>query len=233
MHGDLGHTGRVKSRSKFLVFLAVAALFVSACGSTTVVARDDRPAGAADNDSASVDESATSSDETTTSDEVEEPDDRGERDTDDAEVEAPDADATPAPPRAVEEDNAFGAGGTEQVEGLVADCIDGSDLACDILYQLTAFDSPEEEIALTCGGRSLVEVIFCTEGVEATDSTSFDPTSEALPQLATDCEEGDMTACDFLFFRSPIGSEWEDIGNTCAGRTKVALPDCRTQFGDE
>lgn len=231
----------MRIRSKLFALLAIAALFASACGSTTVVAREDRPAGAAENDSASVEEAEPDSTEpdateTDTSDATDDPSDDadgGEDGVDDGDDgEAPDAEPTAAPPRALEEDSGFGLGGDAQVAGLVDDCIDGSDLACDVLYQLTEFDSPEEEIALTCGGRSAVTMIFCTEGIEADDTTAFSPDSEALPQLVTDCEVGDMTACDFLYFRSPINSEWEEIGNTCAGRTSVALPDCRTQFGE-
>lgn len=33
------------------------------------------------------------------------------------------------------------------------------------------------------------------------------------------CEGGDMEACDNLFRESPLGSEYEDFGNTCGNRT--------------
>jgi hypothetical protein len=41
-----------------------------------------------------------------------------------------------------------------------------------------------------------------------------------------------MTACDFLYYRSPIGSQLEEIGSTCGGRINVALPDCRSTIAE-
>ena len=86
---------------------------------------------------------------------------------------------------------------------------------------------------LDCGGRGEPATAFCTEGVVSQDGgVLFDEESSALPDIAEDCESGDMTACDFLYFRSPLGSDYETLGNSCAGLTEVAIPDCRTQFGN-
>ncbi len=43
----------------------------------------------------------------------------------------------------------------------------------------------------------------------------------ALAALAASCHDGDLQACDDLFYQSPGGSTEEAYGNTCAGR----LPD--------
>lgn len=39
-----------------------------------------------------------------------------------------------------------------------------------------------------------------------------------LDSLAQECFEGDMGACDTLFFTSDIDSEYETYGATCGGR---------------
>ncbi len=214
--------------------MAAAALFIAGCSSTTVVARDDRAsattpseatavpgdnespdADASDPDVAAPEDGATDedADEENTSDEG---DDRGSRDDD--------ADTA----------NGFGLGGAEQLGALLTDCEAGSDLACDILFQLSDFDSVEETAALTCGGRSEIERLFCTEGIDAAaNELSFDVTSDGLERVVGQCEDdGDMTACDFLYYRSPVDSDLEEIGATCGGRVTVAVPDCRTLLAD-
>lgn len=44
------------------------------------------------------------------------------------------------------------------------------------------------------------------------------------------CEEGSGTACDDLFFQSPIGSEYEAFGNTCGNRLELDY-DCSSLGG--
>lgn len=39
----------------------------------------------------------------------------------------------------------------------------------------------------------------------------------ALDRLYDQCADGDMAACDELYFDSPWGSEYEEFGNTCGG----------------
>lgn len=38
-----------------------------------------------------------------------------------------------------------------------------------------------------------------------------------LDALWDRCDDGDMAACDDLFFQSPFGSEYEDFGASCGG----------------
>lgn len=113
-------------------------------------------------------------------------------------------------------------------------CRDGSDLACDVLFTITERDSEAETLARTCGGRSDVEVRFCTPDIEPfEDRLWFDAESPGLPDVVDDCETGDLVSCDFLYFRSEVGSRYEEIGNTCGGQVAIAIPDCRTALADE
>lgn len=41
----------------------------------------------------------------------------------------------------------------------------------------------------------------------------------SLQGLAEDCRDGDLPACDDLYFQSALGSPEEDYGDTCGGRT--------------
>ena len=104
-------------------------------------------------------------------------------------------------------------------------------MACDILFHFTDHNSDAEAVALDCGGRGPVAETFCTPGVEA-DSPNvwFTEDSSAVGEIVGACQDGDMIACDFLFVRSPIDSDFEKIGLTCGGRTPVSNPNCRTEF---
>jgi hypothetical protein len=197
----------VRSLRRLLICLAVATVSLAACSPTTVVARDERA-------TAPPTDGSTQADTETADDAA---DDR----------DAPDDTSTP---REVETAEGFGLGGAEQLQGLLADCEDGNDLACDILYQISAFDSAEENAALTCGGRIDIAVAFCTAGIDAgEDGLVFDPDSARLERVIEACQvDGNMTACDFLYYRSPINSEFQEIGGTCGGRVNVAVPDCRS-----
>ncbi len=37
-------------------------------------------------------------------------------------------------------------------------------------------------------------------------------------ELAEGCRDGDLDACDSLYFQTPVGSEYEEYGSTCGGR---------------
>ncbi len=54
-------------------------------------------------------------------------------------------------------------------------------------------------------------------GGEATppDGLGEDPDLDALAQS---CFDGDLSACDTLYLRSPVGSDYEAYGDTCGGR---------------
>lgn len=46
----------------------------------------------------------------------------------------------------------------------------------------------------------------------------------ALDELAQDCFDGDMGACDDLFFAAEVDSTYEQYGDTCAGRQAQGTP---------
>jgi len=46
----------------------------------------------------------------------------------------------------------------------------------------------------------------------------------ALDDLAQDCFDGDMGACDELFFAADVDSTYEQYGDTCAGRQAEGTP---------
>lgn len=149
---------------------------------------------------------------------------------------------TPTNPGDIAADG-FGLGGAEQIASLQGSCETGDNRACDVLFMLADFGSDAELIAATCGGREPAPQTFCTQGIvglfEEADSEAelelyvFDPESEGVDAVVSACEDdGDMTACDFLYFRSPEDSEFEVIGGTCGDRLDVAVPDCRTLLGE-
>lgn len=241
------------------ILALVAALVLSACSSTTVVSRDERAAGEPQQDAVAGTGGGSDGDDTVASDDDGDGDDSGDGDPDadesnedDSNDEAATGDEDTDGADSPDDDDSgddgsdgddgdgdefdlgdgegFGLGGSAQVDSLLADCEDGSDLACDVLFQISAFNSPEEEAAVTCGGRSDTEVTFCADGVQALpDQLVFDPDSEGIESIVELCQDdGDMTACDFLYYRSPLESEFEEIGTTCGGRVSVAVPDCRT-----
>lgn len=204
--------GAVRIPSTFLALLAIA-LVAGACSASTTLGEGSRTerqvstAGLDDDGSDDAGEAASTgvTDEAGASDDADE---------------AAQADALPS----LFDEGAFS-------EGLVDDCVAFDDRACDILYQVSRFDSPEEAIALDCGGREPSVDFFCTAGINPDgENLWFDPDSPALSGIVEDCVDGDMTACDFLYFRSPVNSRFEVIGQTCADRTEELTVDCRTQF---
>lgn len=52
-----------------------------------------------------------------------------------------------------------------------------------------------------------------------------------LDALAGDCFDGDVAACDQLFFESPAGSDYEAYGDSCGGRNEPAGL-CVSIYGD-
>ncbi|HSL58661.1 MAG TPA: DUF2510 domain-containing protein [Acidimicrobiales bacterium] len=52
----------------------------------------------------------------------------------------------------------------------------------------------------------------------------------ALDALWDACEAGDGQACDDLYLRTPIGSEYEEFGATCGGRFDFLEVDCSSEL---
>lgn len=60
----------------------------------------------------------------------------------------------------------------------------------------------------------------------------LDP-SDPLYLLAEQCDAGDDAACDELYRQSPIGSDFEEFAETCAGRQPGSFGACDDSFGDD
>jgi hypothetical protein len=60
------------------------------------------------------------------------------------------------------------------------------------------------------------------------------PTGQAeFDDLADDCYQGEMQACDELYNVTPPGSEYEEYGDTCGGRWPTsARPSCTAVIPD-
>ena len=95
----------------------------------------------------------------------------------------------------------------EKIAEYRAACEDGDMEACDGLYWLSSPGDENAEFGATCGGR--------TDGEEGGNCV-YD---EEIAEYRTACESGDMEACDELFFTSNAGSEEEEFGASCGGRT--------------
>ena len=127
-------------------------------------------------------------------------------------------------------------------DALGESCLDGDMAACDILYAVTPIDSVAEAYGATCGGRNdqipgecVVEYDWALPDAQAPGSLGSDSTFDAL---TSDCESGDLQACDDLFGQTPVGSDYEAYGRTCGGRLPAAAAEvipgfsCVSRYGE-
>lgn len=114
-------------------------------------------------------------------------------------------------------------GSDDALDRLYDQCADGDMAACDELYMSSPFGSDYEEFGDTCGNRQAAGESFCdvdafapsdNEDVTSGGTYGSDP---ALDALWDSCAGGDMAACDTLYMESPLGSEYEQFGDTCGG----------------
>lgn len=123
-------------------------------------------------------------------------------------------------------------GDDDRLDSLQDDCALGDERACDLLYIHSSLDSEYEAFASDCAGRGTGEYNWCTPGVAFNEGDYVAADDPGLLGQVALCQEGDPTACDFVFHVSPLNSEIEQIGYTCGGRITIgALPDCRTRLG--
>ncbi len=101
------------------------------------------------------------------------------------------------------------------------DCATGDMAACDDLWVYSPPDSVDEEFGATCGGRTDGSMPgTCDVEIDEVDYRSM-------------CADGDMSACDTLFFYSEVGSEDEDFGATCGGTTDGSTAGYCSESSDE
>lgn len=78
-------------------------------------------------------------------------------------------------------------------------------------------DSRSEQAPTNVGSAPFIPVGFDEDEPQNYGDDSY------LDGLYDDCEAGDDTACDDLYYESPIGSEYEDFGQTCGDRDPGAF----------
>jgi hypothetical protein len=106
------------------------------------------------------------------------------------------------------------------LDQLWAECEAGDFQSCDDLYSDSPLGSEYQEFGDTCGNRN-VPSGWCVE-VYATGGSSSGSSAPGedsyLDQLWAECEYGDFQACDDLYSDSPLGSEYQEFGDTCGNR---------------
>jgi len=148
--------------------------------------------------------------------------------------------------------NILGGEGQEEDDAAVA-CFEGDMDACDELFSITEVDSDLEAYSQTCGGRideqdgapncadrfgggAAQDAGEAQAPGDLTDDPELDASSPEgianFGELADQCFEGDLGACDELFFQTPIGSDFEAYGTTCGGRLEEGVSgSCESQLG--
>jgi hypothetical protein len=109
-------------------------------------------------------------------------------------------------------------------------CAQGSFESCDDLYLSSEQGSEYERFGATCGDRA--EASGSCAVIGGTTQPGQEGTfgsDTALDFLWTECEDGNMSACDDLYLESPVGSDYEQFGATCGGRGDSAGA-CASQF---
>lgn len=105
--------------------------------------------------------------------------------------------------------------GFEQDLTVLRDDCDAGDLAaCDQLYFQSPFGSDDEAFGSTCGGTQEERNGSCADG------------DVDLGALREGCEQGDLEACDDLWFQAPFGSDDETFGSTCGGTREETFGGC-------
>jgi hypothetical protein len=128
----------------------------------------------------------------------------------------------------------------------------------EIFGELSGVESEDEFSEVGAGvdeslaeARAVLEPVGIDCGIEAggdDDESSSGGSSDAVPAaepasalsdygsddvldaLADDCEAGDFDACDTLFNESPVGSAYEEYGDSCGGRNEPG-GFCTTIYG--
>ena len=124
-------------------------------------------------------------------------------------------------------DESLGYGTYPELDELYDACGEGDDRMCDILYWESPLNSGYETFAASCGERATGDGYCSLSGVPSAFAEGIGD-DEDLDALARDCQAEDLIACDLLYLLAPLGSEYFEIADTCAGRLPLgAVPNCR------
>lgn len=118
-------------------------------------------------------------------------------------------------------------------------CFSGDLEACDDLYLESPLGSDYERYGSTCARRNGETYGGCVELYDSAPDAELPPGEDpgdlgddpALDDLTQRCFEGEMQACDQLYFQSPLGSDYETYGATCGGRTEADGGACVATYG--
>ncbi len=120
-------------------------------------------------------------------------------------------------------------GDNAELDALWTACEDGDDSACDELYWTSPIGSEYEDFGQDCGGRERQGLTSCAAddgdvgGNLDADDYGDDPDLDALYDS---CEAGNEDDCDTLYWTSPVGSAYEEFGDTCGGRVPGGVGSC-------
>jgi hypothetical protein len=133
-------------------------------------------------------------------------------------------------------------GDDAELDALWIGCSDGSASACDQLFFTSPVGSDYERFGLSCGAR---ENTSCSDllgddsgGSDLNDFADLSPTDPPpgndaeLDALWIGCSDGSASACDQLFFTSPVGSDYERFGLSCGARENTSCSDLLGSDGD-
>lgn len=123
-------------------------------------------------------------------------------------------------------------GDDPELDALYLACEGGDWVACDDLYDSSPIDSEYFAFGDTCGGAwTSGTTLYCVEAMAEPESTDLtDGETIWLEALSVGCAAGEWWACDDLYWDSPLGSDYEEFGDTCGGRT-TGLQFCVDELG--
>jgi hypothetical protein len=111
------------------------------------------------------------------------------------------------------------------LDGLWDECESGIMASCDELFSISQIGSQYEAYGATCGDREPdASGGACDIPFSYGDNADLDAYWDA-------CEAGDGSACDDLYFESPIGSEYEAFGASCGNRHEGTQSYCVDLLG--
>lgn len=129
----------------------------------------------------------------------------------------------------ISESEAMSYGSNDEWDALWDRCEAGALSACDQLYRVSPVGSDYEDFGGSCGNRGGSPGFCQPEAGEEGPTEGGFGTDPQLDLLWVECEEGNMFACDDLFFSSAPGTIYEDFGATCGGRG-TGDGDCVSEF---
>jgi len=122
-----------------------------------------------------------------------------------------------------------GVSGDPELDVQARECFASRLSSCDELYASSDRGTTYELYAQSCGGRlaEVVEEVQPSCDLRFNDPVASEPVappaeplgdSDRLDALVERCADGDLRACDELFYRSELNTDYENWGATCGGR---------------